>query len=140
MPLQLFYKSYNMQFNGCLRCLPSFVSSEFYSGFLSYVHSPGILFRFSLVCPFPRNLIPDFSRMSIPRHFMPTKKRRGHPHRFPFLVVPRDYIPLPYFTSCPVIVYSFSPRRMKIWPLRRSLRASPRPSPEGKGVLSMEVG
>ncbi len=38
---------------------------------------------------------------------------------------PRDFIPLSYFISCPVRVYSFSPRRMKIWPLRRSFLASP---------------
>ena len=38
---------------------------------------------------------------------------------------PRDFILLSYFISCPVRVYSFSPRRMKIWPLRRSFLASP---------------
>ena len=31
---------------------------------------------------------------------------------------PLIYVRL-YFISCPVTVYSFSPRRMKIWPLRR---------------------
>ena len=38
---------------------------------------------------------------------------------------PRDFIPLSYFISCPVRVYSFSPRRMKICPSRRSFLASP---------------
>ena len=33
----------------------------------------------------------------------------------------RNCIPLSYLTSCPVRVYSFSPRRMKIWPSRRIL-------------------
>ena len=98
--------------------LSSFVSPESHPGFLSYVHSLGILFRFSLVCPFPGILFRFSLVCPFPRHFMPTKKRRGHPHRFPFLVVPRDYIPLSYLISCPVRVYSFSPRRMKIWPLR----------------------
>ena len=37
------------------------------------------------------------------------------------LYAPLIYVRL-YFTSCPVRVYSFSPRRMKIWPSMRTLR------------------
>lgn len=36
---------------------------------------------------------------------------------------PRDFIPLFYLTSCPVRVYSFSPRRIYICPSRRILCA-----------------
>lgn len=30
---------------------------------------------------------------------------------------PRNFIPLPYLTSCPVMVYTFSPRRITYFPL-----------------------
>ena len=37
------------------------------------------------------------------------------------LYAPLIYVRL-YFTSCPVTVYTFSPRRMRIWPSMRTLR------------------
>ena len=43
-------------------------------------------------------------------------RSRGIVFRFISVYAPLIYVRL-YFTSCPVMLYTFSPRRMKIWPL-----------------------
>lgn len=88
---------------------------------------------FSFFCPFKPSCHQKSSKVSPAALHMPISRSIIPPDFFFCRAmvlpaspsIPRDFIPLSYCISCPVRVYSFSPRRMKIWPLRRSFLASP---------------